>query len=856
MFKKSDSLLFFSRMLLFAFGVSHILIGIFLKMAYGDLLNDPIELRLVFSFFCFLFFALTFTNNYVKEHHLLFFQIANMFMTLHITYLFFINKPFILYAIATAILWAAAAVFYKENKRFIIFVAFNFVFISILFILIGNQPSIEEFKSTLYVAIPSSFLIRFYLTKYLERLNFSDEIINNVDALIIVGNQNGDITFISENVQRILGYSRAELLGRGWWDMKKGGLSTEEDMKVNIKRLLEHAKDHSQSGYDSPSYHQDGTQKWMNWRDILMSDGSILGVGQDITEKKLQEQELLKLSLIAKESENLVLIINSNDKIEWVNNQFLKSTNFQSNEVLERHYELLFRQIEIENKFSKIIEDCKKNHKNVSDEIDFPTKEKSTLRVQFSCIPFVENGEYQYTICIGKDITEEYLKGQRHLLEQKRKEILYYLDQKIFRAESLDAILSEIVRHVRQLNFNIKRISIASYNFEEEIVQIIYSNNAGNLDTEITVGSFSYPLIDASNTISILKSAEFAINDLNKEQASKMTPTQRFLYNEHGVGCYLTFPINYKDELIGSMNFAAESDVSFTDEVISFLKELAKDIAVAVYQYKLKEAVDIKNIYLEEKNKSITDSIHYAERIQKAILPSYEDYYKCFNDSFVLLQPKDTLSGDFFWVEDTKKKLWIASVDCTGHGVPGALVSLIGANILNQAIFEQELEYPNEVLAYLNENVIKTLQSSDQKINDGMDIAICCIDKKINTLFYSGVMNHLLYIRDNELLECNASRIPIGINPERNAVNFELHEVKIERGDKFYIFTDGFADQFGGDKNKKFGIKKFKKLLLDISDYPMSEQERILKNSLSLWKLDEEQTDDVLVLGFSPKVYK
>jgi serine phosphatase RsbU (regulator of sigma subunit) len=508
------------------------------------------------------------------------------------------------------------------------------------------------------------------------------------------------------------------------------------------------------------------------------------------------------------------------------------------------------------NDFSKIVEECKKSSKNKNEDVDFPTKDKSTLRIQFSCVPVYEEGEFLYVICIGKDVTEEYLKRQQFLLEQKRKEILYYLDQKIFRAESLSDILSEIVKHVRELNFNIRRISIASYNFEEEIVQIIYSNNAGNFDNEIAIGTFSYPLIDSANTISILKNAEFAINDLNKEQASRMTPTQRFLYNEHGVGCYITFPINYKDELIASMNFGAENDTCFTDDVICFLKELSKDIAVAVYQYKLKEALDIKNVYLEEKNKSIIDSIHYAERIQKAILPSFEDYYKCFDDSFVLLQPKDTLSGDFFWVEDTKNKLWIASVDCTGHGVPGALVSLIGANILNQAIFEQGFEYPNEILAYLNENVIKTLQNSNEQVNDGMDIAICCIDKKKNTLYYAGVMNHMLYIRDNELFECSANRIPIGMNPKRTANDFEVHEVKIEKGDLFYIFTDGFADQFGGEKDKKFGAKKFKKLLLDVADYPMSEQERILKNSFSLWKLDEEQTDDVLVLGFSPKVYK
>ncbi len=254
-----------------------------------------------------------------------------------------------------------------------------------------------------------------------------------------------------------------------------------------------------------------------------------------------------------------------------------------------------------------------------------------------------------------------------------------------------------------------------------------------------------------------------------------------------------------------------------------------------------------KSKELEQKNKDITDSIRYAKRIQNAILPPVD----LFEDTFVFFRPKDIVSGDFFWMNTLGSKRFIAAVDCTGHGVPGAFMSFIGYNSLNKIVNERHVTEAAAILDQLNEEVYKTLhvQSKDKDVKDGMDLALLIYDSKTRILQYAGANNPMYLIRDGELLVYKADRFAIGMASVDSERKFTNNVIEIKEGDVTYIFSDGYADQFGGPDGKKFKSKQLKQLFLEIHHLPPQEQKRILEQRLLAWMGHEEQVDDILVIG-------
>lgn len=254
-----------------------------------------------------------------------------------------------------------------------------------------------------------------------------------------------------------------------------------------------------------------------------------------------------------------------------------------------------------------------------------------------------------------------------------------------------------------------------------------------------------------------------------------------------------------------------------------------------------------KSKELEEKNKDITDSIRYAKRIQKAILPREDS----FPDTFILFKPKDIVSGDFYWLYVDKSKYFIAAVDCTGHGVPGAFMSIIGYNSLNKIVKEYHIVEPAAILDQLNEEIFNTLhvQTADDEVKDGMDMALIVYDAETKKLEYAGAYNPLYLIRDGELTEIKADRFSIGRTSINIGQKFTNHVLDIRPGDTTYIFSDGYADQFGGPEGKKFKTRQLKQHLLSIQNLSMEEQKADLDRTIEDWKGNHPQIDDILIIG-------
>ena len=259
-----------------------------------------------------------------------------------------------------------------------------------------------------------------------------------------------------------------------------------------------------------------------------------------------------------------------------------------------------------------------------------------------------------------------------------------------------------------------------------------------------------------------------------------------------------------------------------------------------------------KNI-IETKNKDITDSINYAKKIQDAILPEEEYISNALPNSFIFFKPRDVVSGDFYWFSEQHELNIIVLADCTGHGVPGALMSMIGTSLLSEIVNHRGITNPGEILDNLDTGIQKAFKKylSDEIENkDGMDISICTIDKSNTKLLYAGAFRPLIKIKNGAMEEYQGNRFPIGGGSSYKKTTFTTHEITIKKGDNFYMFSDGFPDQFGGIKEKKYMNKQFKKLLMTINPQPSSSKLKLLEKAFTDWKGEIEQLDDILVLGF------
>lgn len=304
-----------------------------------------------------------------------------------------------------------------------------------------------------------------------------------------------------------------------------------------------------------------------------------------------------------------------------------------------------------------------------------------------------------------------------------------------------------------------------------------------------------------------------------------------------------------------------------TNKLLAHKKNLEKIVkertAEVVAQ---RNEINLQKIIVEEKHKEITDSINYARRIQSALLTSQEYWDNISPENFVIWKPKDVVSGDFHWAyqltigskhlqNQEEVAIWCVA-DCTGHGVPGAFMSMLGISYLNEIVIENIVLHSSEILNKLRSKIIKALEHGsigniEQK--DGMDMALCVWHKKNNTLEYTGANNSILITRKNEIsgvyeiIELKSDRMPVGFNFNVKPFSSQVFQLKIN--DTIYCYTDGFADQFGGPEGKKYKVKQLKETLINIQTLPLKDQEILLKNEFNKWKGDSEQIDDVCIVA-------
>ena len=314
-------------------------------------------------------------------------------------------------------------------------------------------------------------------------------------------------------------------------------------------------------------------------------------------------------------------------------------------------------------------------------------------------------------------------------------------------------------------------------------------------------------------------------------------------YNE------MTEKIHNYVESISSMNRDLEKKVKErTREVVEQKEE------IETQKEEIEAQLDLATLQrdtISNQNELILDSIHYAKRIQSAILPPVHLLKEHLSDHFILFKPRDIVSGDYYWAREKDQKLLIAVADCTGHGVPGGFLSMLGISSMNEIVNRSQELNPGKILEQLREVVIASMHQtgSRDEAQDGIEIALCVIDLKRKSMEYSGANRPLYLVRDEAVQHIRPDRMPIGIY-DQESVPFTNHKLKLKKGDSIYLFSDGYVDQLGGPLRKTFRAINFRKLLLEIQDQPMEKQLTILVEKMALWQGEVEQIDDVLVLGF------
>jgi serine phosphatase RsbU (regulator of sigma subunit)/tetratricopeptide (TPR) repeat protein/putative methionine-R-sulfoxide reductase with GAF domain len=434
--------------------------------------------------------------------------------------------------------------------------------------------------------------------------------------------------------------------------------------------------------------------------------------------------------------------------------------------------------------------------------------------------------------------------------------LLSEIGQQIISSSGFDGIFKTLQENVSRL-MNADCLGVRIYHPSRNEVEYRYEIERGEVLEPLFV---SMDNDDNFSVWCIKNRKEIFINDnLNEYQKY----TKKIVVPSGDMPHSLLFcPMMIGDRIVGVITVQSFSKNAYEPMHIDVLKTLGTYTAIAFENANLvdnleekvkertSEVVKQKEI-IEEKNKHITDSIKYAKRIQEAIIPGEDSVKELLKNSFVLYKPKDIVSGDFYWIERKENKILFAVVDCTGHGVPGAFMSIIGFNGLNQIVNEYGYTKPSEILTQLNKTISYTLRQrvEDSVIRDGMDMAICCIDLDNNKLEFAGAFNPLFIIRNNEVLEIKGDKQPIGNFLGHENYVFTNREIDLLPSDKLYLFSDGYADQFGGPIGKKLKYNYFRQLLLDNHQKPMPDQKQAIDSFFENWKEGYEQIDDVCVIG-------
>lgn len=666
-------------------------------------------------------------------------------------------------------------------------------------------------------------------------------IVEAATDLIYTADFRGNFTFINDEVFRITGWSSEDLIGKHFTD----AIAPDWRDEVRTFYARQFRKKTISTYLEFPIITRSGEQRWLGQTVRIIFDEfrptlirGFQAIARDITDKKLYEEELEKLSLVASETINAVLICDPSGRIEWVNTGFHRITGYDLAEVKGKLPGDILAGDRTDRSLITQMREVSAQAGGFRKEFLVYHKEGYEIWIDVANSPIVdEHGKVLKQIEIFTDITEKKRYEVQLNMYSARLETLNMAKHELLNSHNVKEIAANVLGRLASRLAYVKRVSLAIFDERNEEVELHYVIK----DNAAVPGVLLFPLRSFKSYPTLKENKVFRVNDLRTEANLSESDKEQL---ESGMLSYMMMPVFSQNQLLGSVNIGCGQPNAISEEDMDMVREVADAIAIALQQQQYLEII-------EQKNKDINASILYARRIQDAILPPEVMIKEQFGDLFVLYKPKDVLSGDFFWAEQKDHYTYLAVVDSTGHGVPGALLSLMGNNLLNQAVHERNLVRPSSILDYLNAGIQHTLNQykGAGELRDGMDIALCVFDKNSRKVQFAAAINPMYIVRDGMLIQSKGNRFSIGSYFDNKMRPFTNQEMELQKDDIIYLFTDGYPDQFGGDDDRKLSHRRFRELLLSIYHLPLDQQKKTLEDQLKVWMGDGRQTDDICVIG-------
>lgn len=640
--------------------------------------------------------------------------------------------------------------------------------------------------------------------------------------------------YISPNCNEILGIPETEFYE---------GIHIKRDFVVDEDKLVYNTAESlllKQESYEIEYRIKIGDKiRWINEKSFaIRNDKGVLlrnsGICRDITDKKEAESEIKQLSLVAEKTTNGILIADNEGKAIWANQSYLEMFEITLQQLIGKRPRDLFNSNDDELK--KQIDVI--NGSNYTREFEVKTylsKNKLWIELNNTVIKNANENSIQQ-IEVITDITEkvkvkEELK--RYALEL---EFQNTLKEKLINAANIEEIAKETLGFVRSNIKNCIRISLLSLDEKKQ-------NLFGYLFDGIEIEKVTYSVKEFKSFETVKQSKPFIEKDLQK--SLNMSISDEAIIKTNTLS-YIVLPI-YGSDIIGTLNIGFDRAFELNEMEIKNLENFTSLLSVALQQLNLKNT-------LMDKNRDNIGSLMYAKNIQNTILPNLKSSFPILQDVCLLFRPRDIVSGDFYWAKEEDENLYIAVADCTGHGVPGAFLTLIGSKILEQIVVEEKITSPSEILTRLDEKLFNSLNAKkDTLVRDGMEIAICMINKKTKKLSFAGSGLGLIYFTNNQEFYIKGQLKSIGDYRLENS-SFNNYEMDLTGNEQFFMATDGFQDQLGGEKYKRLSKKKTIEILNSLQGLAPVIQEDILNKELNTHIGSYVQTDDITVLGFKINV--
>lgn len=669
-----------------------------------------------------------------------------------------------------------------------------------------------------------------------ERLFFADNTINAGNSLVIASNKDAEIIFVSKNFERILGYTEDELLGIGWWKLR----SSDPNHNLKVRESVVNKTIPGTSIEKILDKH--GNLHWIQWQNSFFDNDLIVGIGVDVTDKKEIEE---RYQHIVESASDIIFTADAEGYFVFVNEVGARISGYTIGELLDMNFEQLVRPDYRKRVTTMYQRQLRSRTEESYIEFPFITKSGKEIWVGQSARLYRDENNPElikgfYAIC--RDITERIVAEQQLKLYNQKLKVVNEIKVGLIHANSLLDVITDTITKLATLE-DYKRVSITLPDFENRVLKVHYFELAGK-----AVKFRGQDSLDGYDYEYFLKNNVLLINDVQHRIPEGISSTSED-FKRIGVSSFLVVAIKKNEQLIGNISIASPQTNCFTQNDVIILSDLAESLVLGIDQLTYRKQIS-------EKNKDISDNIEYSKRIQGAIMPPESLVQSFIPESFIIFKQRDVIGGDFYWCEKIGSKIYVALGDCTGHGVSGALLSILCSNIITQAVKVYNMFDTGLILDFLNQRIKESLhqyESRSDLVLDGLDVSLLVIDLKYKVLAFSGAMHNLYLMRGEALTEIKGNRIPIGgiASGLDNRFTTQMHLLYPDL--RIYMSTDGFFDQFSGATIKKFSKARFKKLLAEMKDMPVSKQKGFLWKKHVEWKGSATQTDDICVFGCSVK---